>query len=274
MKNKKWLFILGAIITALIVISLFRLGQERKGQLRGTKAIPAVSAASNLDQARLLQSKGDFIGARDIYRGLIEDFPASSEITDWQKIIAELNLKILFSSAINGDSTSYKIKSGDNLEKIAKKFGTTVELLMKSNGLSDDKIYAGQEIKVQTAPFSVLVDKSQNMLILKSNEEAFKTYVVATGEDNSTPIGTFKIAEKLIDPTWFRAGAIIPPDSPDNVLGTRWLGFDLPGYGIHGTTEPESLGRQVTKGCVRLSNSDVEELYIIVPRGTEVTIVD
>ncbi len=112
------------------------------------------------------------------------------------------------------------------------------------------------------------------MLILKSNEEVFKTYIVATGEDNSTPVGTFTIVEKLIDPTWYSAGAVIPPDSPDNVLGTRWLGFDLSGYGIHGTTEPESLGKQVTQGCVRLSNADVEELYIIIPKGTEVIIVD
>jgi len=52
------------------------------------------------------------------------------------------------------------------------------------------------------------------------------------------------------------------------------MGFDLAGYGIHGTTEPKELGKQVTQGCVRLSNPEVEELYVIVPVGTEVTVVD
>jgi len=52
------------------------------------------------------------------------------------------------------------------------------------------------------------------------------------------------------------------------------MGFDLAGYGIHGTTEPKELGKQVTQGCIRLSNSDVEELYTIIPTGTEVTIVE
>ncbi|MGE5197528.1 MAG: L,D-transpeptidase, partial [Deltaproteobacteria bacterium] len=85
---------------------------------------------------------------------------------------------------------------------------------------------------------------------------------------------TFKIINKLANPTWFKAGAIVPADSPENVLGTRWLGFDLAGYGIHGTKDPQSLGKQVTQGCVRLSNSEVEELYTIVPEGTEVTIID
>jgi lipoprotein-anchoring transpeptidase ErfK/SrfK len=52
------------------------------------------------------------------------------------------------------------------------------------------------------------------------------------------------------------------------------MGLDLPSYGIHGTTEPQSLGRQATQGCVRMANPDVEELYTIIPIGTEVTIVD
>jgi len=52
------------------------------------------------------------------------------------------------------------------------------------------------------------------------------------------------------------------------------MGFDLAGFGIHGTTEPQTLGRQVTQGCVRMLNAEVEELYAIVPVGTEVTIVD
>jgi lipoprotein-anchoring transpeptidase ErfK/SrfK len=118
------------------------------------------------------------------------------------------------------------------------------------------------------------VDKSQNVLLLKAKEEIFKTYTVSTGKNNCTPVGNFKITNKLINPTWFKSGAVIPSGSPENVLGTRWLGFDLPGYGIHGTNEPQNLGKQVTEGCVRLQNCEIEELYTIVPTGTEVSIVN
>ena len=111
-------------------------------------------------------------------------------------------------------------------------------------------------------------------MLLKSDEEVIKTYIVSTGKDNCTPVGVFKIVNKLANPTWFKAGAVVSSGSPENVLGTRWMGFDLAGYGIHGTTEPKDLGKQVTQGCVRLSNSDVEELYNIVPTGTEVSIVE
>jgi lipoprotein-anchoring transpeptidase ErfK/SrfK len=114
------------------------------------------------------------------------------------------------------------------------------------------------------------------MILKTKDEEIVKTYTVATGANNLTPVGTFKIVEKIPNPPWFKSGAAkpIPPQDPENILGTRWLGLSVPSYGIHGTTDPKSLGKQVTQGCVRMANSDVEELYIIVPKGTEVTIVD
>ena len=67
---------------------------------------------------------------------------------------------------------------------------------------------------------------------------------------------------------------MIESGSPENSLGTRWLGFDKKGYGIHGTVEPETIGQQVSQGCVRMLNEDVEELYDLLPRGTRVTVQD
>ena len=192
----------------------------------------------------------------------------------WQKKAEELNIKLLFSPIITSKSALYEIKPGDTLIKIAKEFKTTVEFIMKSNNIADDKIIPGKKIKIWTSPFSILVDKSQNTLMLKSEEDIIKTYTVATGANNSSPVGTFKIVNKLPHPTWFKAGAVVASGSPENILGTRWLGFDLAGYGIHGTTDPQSLGLQVTQGCVRMSNADVEELYTLVPVATEVTIVE
>jgi len=227
-----------------------------------------------LNQAKEFEEKSDLVSAKAVYQKLINDFPNSNQVIQWQKKIEEINIKLLFSPVITKGSILYEIKPNDTLYKIAKEFNTTVELIMRANNLKSDRIYPGRKIKVYTQPFSIIVDKSENILILKSNEEIIKTYVVSTGEHNSTPTGTFKIVNKLKDPTWYKAGAIVPPSSPENILGSRWLGFNLKGYGIHGTVDPQNLGKSVTQGCIRMSNQDVEELYTIVPLGTEVTIVD
>ena len=80
---------------------------------------------------------------------------------------------------------------------------------------------------------------------------------------------------KIVNPPWYKEpGVVIAAGDPKNVLGSRWIGISKPSYGIHGTVQPESIGQSVTEGCVRMKNSDVEELYAIVPEGTQVVIVD
>jgi lipoprotein-anchoring transpeptidase ErfK/SrfK len=185
-------------------------------------------------------------------------------------------VKILFSPTITPDSISYEVQKGDNLVKIARKNGTTVELITRSNGLKNANIRVGQKLKVTKLKFSIVVDKSQNILTLKADGNVFKTYRVATGKETSpTPVGTFKITNKIVDPPWYPpTGKMIPSGDPKNILGSRWLGISKPSYGIHGTTDPASIGSNATAGCVRMKNADVEELFAIVPEGIEVVIVD
>lgn len=268
--NKKYLII---IIAVTAIIGVFVVLGARKINSRASWA--GNSPARNLfNQARQLEAKGSLLEAKLSYQKLVNDFPESLNVEDWQKKAEEINIKLLFSSAATPKSIFYQIRPGDTLNKIAREHKTTTELIMKSNKINDSLIIPGRKIKIWSAPFNILVNKSQNILLLKSEEEIFKTYVVSTGKNNCTPAGTFKIINKLVNPTWFKAGAIVLPQSAENVLGTRWMGFDLAGYGIHGTTEPKELGKQATQGCVRLSNSDVEELYSIIPVGTEVTVMD
>lgn len=271
--GRKQIFIIALffIIASVLLISLKM--QKNRLPLAKEKNF-AGSAAGLLAQAKGLELKGELLEAKAVYQRLVGEFSNSAEVANWQKKIEEANIRLLFSSAVTPRSILYEIKPGENLTKIAKDFKTTAELIKKSNNLADDIILPGRKLKIWAAPFSIVVDKSQNTLLLKTDEEVLKTYVVSTGKNNSTPAGNFKIINKLPNPTWFKAGAVVPVNSPDNILGTRWLGFDLAGYGIHGTTEPQSLGKQVTQGCVRMSNADVEELYTIVPVGTEVVIVD
>jgi lipoprotein-anchoring transpeptidase ErfK/SrfK len=271
--NKKLLIII-PVIVVLVVATLVAFNIKKGKVILTLKAGNLSASVPLLNQAKDLEAKGDLLSEKTVYQKLVSDFSNSPEVMSWQKKIEDINTKSLFSPAITPKSVLYEVKPGDTLTKIAKEYKTTADLIKKSNNLSSDALASGKKIKVWTAPFTILVDKSQNTLYLKSDEEIFKTYVVSTGKNNCTPVGTFKIVNKLMNPTWFKEGKVIPAGSPDNILGTRWLGFDIPKYGIHGTTDPQSLGKQVTSGCVRMSNSDVEELYIIIPVGTEVTIVD
>jgi lipoprotein-anchoring transpeptidase ErfK/SrfK len=269
MQKRLWIIIIAVIAIGSILVFL---SAKKIKNVVGVANRSSVRSLSG--QAHKLEAEGNLLQAQLLYQKLVNDFPESPEIMDWQKKTEDINIKLLFSPAPTPKSIIYQIRPGDTLNKIARQYKTTTELIMKSNNINDALIIPGRKIKVWNAPFNILVDKSQNILLLKSNEEIFKTYIVSTGKNNCTPVGTFKIVNKLANPTWFKAGAVVPAQSPENVLGTRWMGFDLAGYGIHGTIEPKELGKQVTQGCVRLGNADVEELYNIIPVGTEVTIIE
>jgi lipoprotein-anchoring transpeptidase ErfK/SrfK len=238
---------------------------------KGKKTSPQEVSIEDAQQAFLKQ---DFLKAKKLYKKIIKNIEDTNKIKVIQKRLEDINMKIIFSPIMDECGVEYVVNPDDALIKIAKKFNTTVNLIKRANYLDSDIIRPGDKLKVNTCKFSIVIDKSQNLLFLKREDEVVKTYVVATGKNNSTPIGNFKIVNKLINPTWYKTGAIIPPDSPDNILGSRWMGFNIKGYGIHGTTNPTDLGKQITMGCIRMRNKDVEEIFDIVPIGTEVTIVD
>ena len=243
----------------------------------GSAQTPAASpdTAVSLREARELAENGEYLKALQGYEELLNRQTISQgHIRTIRKEYETLNLKILFSRFETPDSVLHTVAAGDNLYNLAQKYNTTIALVKKSNGLTSDVIYPGMKLKIQGGIFSVLVNRHTNTLKMLLNGKTLKHYRVATGENNSTPAGEFRIVAKLENPTWYHAGAVVPTGSPENILGTRWLGFDHKGYGIHGTTMPETIGQQKSAGCVRMFNQDVEELYDIIPVGTKVVVSD
>lgn len=240
-----------------------------------SEGISANVTQSQWAQIKQLSESGKYLEAQEGYRELLKEASlSSSEKAEIQKELGDLNIKLIQSKYETPGSTIYTVASGDSLYKIAKNFGTTVELIKISNSLSSDTIYPGMKLKIVTGKMHLEIDKSKNELILFLNDDFLKKYNVATGKNNKTPIGDFEIINKLVDPTWYKSGAVISPDSPENALGTRWMGFDMKGYGIHGTIEPETIGSQSSEGCIRMHNEDVEELFSMVPMGTKVKVID
>ncbi|MFC1806308.1 L,D-transpeptidase family protein [Planctomycetota bacterium] len=174
-------------------------------------------------------------------------------------------------------SVTYTVESGDTLTAIAKKHKTTYQLIMRVNGLKSDVIRVGQRLKVIAGGFDVEISKGQFLLTVIKDGLWVREFKVGLGRDGSTPVGAFIAGHKLKQPTYFGDGAPVPyGDKKNNPLGTRWItiqGAGVGQYGIHGTWEPESMGKEMSKGCVRMLNADVEWLFdLIVPDQSKIVI--
>jgi lipoprotein-anchoring transpeptidase ErfK/SrfK len=261
MRNRFLVILSIAVVVLGLIISLLfikKIISTRSSQSQTQEqAVELKDVESRLSEAEDLIEKGGLLEAKGLYQELLEASLPSEQMSAVQSKLENLNVRILLSGINIEQSQVYEVKPGDVLINIAKNFNTTVESIAKANNIKENIIRPGMKLRILKGQFSILVDKSQNVLVLKFNDEVIKTYMVATGKNNSTPIGTYKIINKLIDPIWYKEGKAIPASSPDNILGSRWLGFNIPEYGIHGTTKPEEIGKQITEGCVRMRNEDV-----------------
>ena len=190
----------------------------------------------------------------------------------------KLNEFLIFSPADSKDGIIYIVQSGDSLIKIARKYSTSAGFIKRINNLKTDALHIGQRLKIVSGTWEIFVYKSKFLLDVYLNGQFVKEYPVSTGMYDKTPEGEFVISVKQVNPTWYSPEGVIPYGDPRNLLGTRWLGFkekgDITGYGIHGTIDESSIGKEASNGCIRMHNRDAEELYDMVPEGTKVFIKD
>ncbi len=119
----------------------------------------------------------------------------------------------------------------------------------------------------------IVVSIPDRKLALLENGRLVKVYPVAVGAPESpSPSGEFQIVRRLENPAYFHPGVVIAP-GPANPIGTRWIGLNVKGFGIHGTNRPASVGKNASHGCVRLRNRDMEDLFARVRVGDRVSLL-
>ncbi|HBV86593.1 MAG TPA: hypothetical protein DEF42_08050 [Desulfosporosinus sp.] len=105
----------------------------------------------------------------------------------------------------------------------------------------------------------IYIYPARRLLELFDGAQRIRCYSIAVGKPSTpTPPGYYTLATKTM--------------YPGGVFGSRWLGLSIPHYGIHGTNNSSSIGQDVSKGCIRMHNQDIEDLYELVEIGTPIII--
>ncbi|MDM5196976.1 L,D-transpeptidase [Fictibacillus enclensis] len=107
--------------------------------------------------------------------------------------------------------------------------------------------------------YQIFISVGKKRMAVTQNGRTIRRYPIAVGKMlTPTPVGTYTIINKQ--------------PNPGGPFGVMWMGLSAPHYGIHGTNNPSSIGKNVSKGCIRMFNKDVLELSRMVPLGTRVYI--
>lgn len=159
------------------------------------------------------------------------------------------------------------VKQGETLNQIARDYRTPLSTILNANAsiTNPNLLYVGQRIIIpgfpdpNSLPYHIHIFISGKTLRLLKDNVLQKTYPIAVGRILfATPVGNYIIINKH--------------PNPGGPFGAMWMSLSKEHYGIHGTNDPSSIGKAVSRGCVRMHNQDVIELAAKVPIGTAVSI--
>jgi hypothetical protein len=211
-------------------------------------------------------------------------------VADMQRVrdrLDQINAELLWSGRAHPDDDtveSYNVQPGDLLSRIAPRYRVPYQLIERINDTPASRLQAGRDITVLRGPVHARVIKHHFMMDLYVVNPAgdpvyVASYPVGLGEGDSTPAGQWLIAEgsKVTNPSWRnpRTGEYFGSDDPDNPIGEFWLAMTgqdeattgRSGYGIHGTIDPDSVGRMMSMGCIRLVHEDIEAVFEMLEDG-------
>jgi lipoprotein-anchoring transpeptidase ErfK/SrfK len=185
-------------------------------------------------------------------------------------------------SAYAAEKKIHRVKKGENLTRIARRYGSSVKAIKKANGLRNaNYIYTGQKLvipgkssgndkkssnkKVSGGKKWIEVDLSRQRLAARKGDKIVKAFQVSTGKARTpTPKGTFRIYAKYRKTRMRGPGYNLP-----NVPHTMYFHGS---YGIHGTYWHNNFGHPMSHGCINLSKKHAAWLYKWAPHGTIVKI--
>jgi L,D-transpeptidase ErfK/SrfK len=226
-----------------------------------------------------------------------------------KKIIGTALLSML---AIQASATTYQLpadgdvvgslqmatlRSGVSLSTVVENYDIGYYELLEANPqMNPQQPYVGQRVVIPTQYVLPLAPRQGIVINLAElrlyyyppGQNVVVTEPIGIGRMGwDTPTGTFKIIEKIPNPTWHvpasiaedsaKQGIVLPktiPPGPDNPLGAYAMRLSLPNYLIHGTNRPAGVGRRVSSGCIRMYPEDIASLFQMVAVGTPVTIVN
>ena len=201
----------------------------------------------------------------------------------------------IVSTLIVGSETDYTVAGGDSLWSITGHFTMNRRLFDALNPLPDpDQLRPGMRLRISDRHIvprhpanGIVIDLAARSLYWFERGTVKGRFPVGIGRsDWATPPGRYRIVGRREDPVWHVPPSIqqemrahgepvtaVVPAGPDNPLGKYWIQLSAPGYGLHGTNAPASIGKYTSHGCLRLLPEHIARLYREAPDGTPVEVV-
>lgn len=217
-------------------------------------------------------------------------------------VLPQLCFALTYPLPVNGDEIVGQVQTvviapGQDLHALGRQYDVGYDEILETNpGLKPNKIREQQQIILPTRYIlppgpreGIVINLPEKRLYyFPPDNKVVMTFPIGIGQFGwSTPRANTLVVKKIKDPVWkvppsvnarltnigiYLPKAIYP--GPDDPLGSYALKLAIPGYLIHGTDDPPSIGTRASSGCIRMFPEDIETLFNHVAVNTQVRIIE
>jgi len=249
------------------------------------EAATSAQVTEILNQAKQLISQGKHIQAREALNDYLKDRLSDPTSEPVREKALDLGQQTILGPKVYPDDTlcvSYKVDVGDTFVRLAKRNKVPYQFLCKINQCDDPRrLMEGQRVKLVKGPVHLKVVMHELTMYVFLQDTLFAKYDVGLGKNGKTPSGKWIVEDRIRKPVYVDpdTGDTYGPNDPNNPTGGFWIRLrgvegetvGKTGFGIHGTTEPDSIKKFMSKGCIRMRNEDMSQVFdLLSPDVTEV----
>jgi len=238
---------------------LDRLDKEAKA-ITPVSITPTDYTLPAYEKAVQAQKTGDVAAGRAALTDFIANYPTSPNIPAAKKLLGELNSRQFFSKTDTSDKVVYTVASRDSLVKIASKFKSSAELIFQVNNLENINLQIGQRLAIPQVDTTVVLNRKAQTITVNNKGQFFREYTILSYKSPNPPAGG-----KVTDKFGLKDSKRIPFGDKEYADCDRVIMISG-GATIRGIAE----GAPPPPGII-VSDDDAEEIFLLVSRGTPVT---
>lgn len=275
--RRVWLGMLGAVLVSVAACASWQWLRvrdarrpdqpEKRVPFSESARAPGPAAESVLRELRELRDAGALLEAKTRCETFLGTVSGATQAAA-EQLLGEINVRLVIGPDPMPLKRTYVTTAGDTLSRVARRFKTTPELIMRISGLENRTLRPRMALGVFTGKFRVEVRSASRQLTVLLDDAFFQRYRIGVGAYDSTAMGRYQIIARGARPDAPKGRYIQGGD-----WGSHWLVLNHPALTMHGTWDPDrNVGHDVGWGSIRLSNHDIAELYVLLPVGTEVAV--
>ena len=243
---------------------------------------------AQIEKARELEDRGKLADAQKLLREQLRIYPNAPQSQAARDLLGDVNTEMFFATDNLFGKSEYVVKRGDSLWRIARKLDSTPAAIRRANRLQSDLLHPGEQLLIPDSDFTLTLDLPNQRAVVHHGDGFFKQYPIV--DINLPRSRAARVTTKVTATTFWKDGKIVAPETEkDRTEAEARIHLGDRGYVLYGVDEEngvsdsaveiseqpaESVGEQPrpTHG-IALFENDLEELRLLLRRGTPVTII-